>query len=185
MALTIQARQQVRCGALTRLDNGVSMPEKGPRVRSIDLFRGSIAGQMECGYFVTECRISPLQAASVMRHRLCCTRSSACRSTCAVRAKCLGCGAGYVTGCGTVLYPPGPPHAVAWAQRPPGRYSTAVTAHRPQHEATPRSMCRSSNEDAPASTQARTCFSVTALHIQMYMRIIIENHRSLRKRFNK
>ncbi len=60
--------------------------------------------------------------------------------------------------------------------RPPGRYSLAVAAQQPQQEATPSSNCRSPSELAPASTQARTWRSVTALQMQTYMRIIIGNN---------
>src|SRR5690606_5876997 len=58
-------------------------------------------------------------------------------------------------------------------QRPPGRYSVAMAAQQPQQVATPNSNCRSDSVVAPASTEARTWRSVTALHTQMYMRIII------------
>ncbi|CFP57954.1 Uncharacterised protein [Bordetella pertussis] len=47
--------------------------------------------------------------------------------------------------------------------------------------ATPSSNWRSPSVAAPASTQARTWRSVTALHMQMYMRTIIGNYSVTRK----
>ena len=170
-------------------------PKNGENTCANARHSAGAASQTRCGYFVTPgfirvwLRGLANQAASAVRRRLrwvlpwtCSTPRS---SRCAGREKCTGCGSGWTCGEAMGWQSAESAHVVAWAQRPPGRYSTAVTAHRPQQEATPRSMCRSSSEVAPASTLARTCFSVTALHMQMYMRTIIENNRSACKRFNK